>query len=155
MSDDIITYEAEIDSSDLDVHKLMHIAKSAREQAYAPYSNYKVGAGLLCDDNRMVKGYNVEVSGRNTSIHAEMMALFKAIGLPQSTRPYRGMAIATSGENNGKGPCGLCLHTMSEFVDDMPIIVEEGNGLKVFSLKDEFNNAYRPENSHERRDMDE
>lgn len=146
-----IEWEANGNEYSIPVESLVQMAESAREDAYAPYSDYQVGSALLCNNGGIIKGYNVEVSGRSTSVHAEMMALFKAVSAPDTIRPYRAMAISHEGN---QGPCGLCLHTMSEFVDDMKILVEDDDEIRSFNLSGEYKNAYRPENSHERRELE-
>lgn len=145
---------ADGENQDRSVDVLVHTAEVAQDNAYAPYSGFEVGAGILCDDGSIVTGYNVEVSGRTTSIHAEMMAMFKAIAKPDGVRPFHAIAITDSGENSGYGPCGLCLHTLSEFVDDIRIYIEDGGSIRSFNLSDEYNNSYRPQDSHERRNND-
>lgn len=121
-------------------HKELLISEAgkAREMAYAPYSEYAVGA-VIVTDNGTYRGSNVEVSGRSTSVHAEMMAMFKAV--TSGATEFHTLAISHKGE---EAPCALCMHTLSEFVDDIDILVDTEEGYKTYSLKDEYNNAYRP-----------
>lgn len=129
------------DSSGVNFHSttsVVEAAREAREDAYAPYSEYKVGAAIQTDEG-LFTGANVEVSGRSTSVHAEMMAMFTAI--VNGATSFCCIAISHKGD---EAPCALCMHTLSEFVDDLEILVDTDDGYEVYSLKDEYNNAYRP-----------
>lgn len=117
---------------------LIERARQVREKAYAPYSEYKVGAAIETDEGTFM-GANIEVSGRNTSIHAESMALFLAV--MSGAEEFNRLAISHRGDS---GPCGLCLHTLSEFTDDLEILIDTDEGYESFNLADEFENAYRP-----------
>jgi len=114
-------------------------ARKAREDAYAPYSEYKVGA--VIDTNRgTYRGANVEVSGRNTSVHAETMAVFLAV--MNGATEFHTLAISHKGDT---APCALCMHTLSEVMHDIEILVDEGDDYSTYSLADEYGeNTYRP-----------
>lgn len=119
--------------------QLLDVAKDARAKAYAPYSEFTVGA-VVETEKGTFKGANIEVSGRNTSVHAEMMAMFNAVMAGAET--FRRIAIACDSE---AGPCGLCLHTINEFTDDMTIVVERDGKPYSFLLSEEYNHAYKPQ----------
>ena len=114
------------------------LAQKARKRAYAPYSDYKVGACIETNAG-LATGANIEISGRSTSVHAEMLALFNAV-MDGATDFYR-IAVCHDGDS---GPCMLCLHTLSEFTEDIDIIIEVDGELEKFSLEQEYNRAYRP-----------
>jgi cytidine deaminase len=63
----------------MDPNKLIFVAKKAMERAYAPYSNYKVGAALVCDDGTVFKGCNIENASYGLTNCAERSAIFSAI----------------------------------------------------------------------------
>ena len=97
---------------------LIQAAVDAREQAYAKYSDYQVGAALLCDAGEIITGCNVENASYGLTICAERVAIFNAIS--QGLRKFTGLAIATA---DGGPPCGACRQVMSEFSKDLPILL--------------------------------
>ena len=89
------------------------------QYAYAPYSNYRVGAALLTKDGKMFTGVNVENSSYGATICAERVAFTKAIA--EGEREFDAIAIAST---DGKGwPCGICRQFMYEFGPDLKVIV--------------------------------
>lgn len=127
---------------EIEIRELIGLAQDARESAYAPYSEYKVGAVLQTEYGNIYKGCNVEVSGRNTSTHAEMLALFNAV--LNGERDFDRLVISHDGD---EAPCGLCLHTISEFVEDIEIIVDAPMP-KQYDLDEAYENAYRPQTAN-------
>jgi len=99
--------------------ELVKEAIKAREKAYAPYSNWLVGAALLCKDGKIYQGCNIENFAFTATNCAERTAFFKAI----SEGEYDFEAIAIVGGDRQKGlesycyPCGVCRQVMSEFCD--------------------------------------
>lgn len=95
-------------------------AKQAMMNAYAPYSEFCVGAALLCADGSVYTGCNIENAGYSATNCAERTAFFKAI----SDGKKAFTAIAVCGGKNGKltdalvSPCGICRQVMREFCDD-------------------------------------
>jgi cytidine deaminase len=79
--------------------KLIQAALEARRWAYAPYSNYQVGAALLTASGRIYDGINVENAAYPTSICAERVAVFKAVS--EGERQFSAIAVVTS---NGGTP---------------------------------------------------
>lgn len=110
--------------------ELLEKAKEAMETAYAPYSNFKVGAALEAEDGSLYTGCNIENSSYGVCNCAERTALFKAIS--EGQRHFRRMAIV--GGKNGIlsdfcYPCGVCRQALSEFVDpSFPILLQNGEG---------------------------
>ena len=98
--------------------QLLTAAIDAREQAYAPYSDFLVGAALLTDDNQIICGCNVENASYGMTICAERNAVFAAVA--QGHRKFRAIALATVG---GVMPCGACRQVLAEFCDDLPILI--------------------------------
>lgn len=97
-------------------HKLIQAAREAAEQAYAPYSDYQVGAALLFDDGAVITGTNVENASYGLTICAEHVAVARAFG-----EGRRGglVAVAVVGpEDKGDGspvtPCGRCRQVLNE-----------------------------------------
>ncbi len=98
---------------------LVEAAARARDRAYAPYSNYRVGAAVLAPDGAIFAGCNVENASYGLALCAERSAVAHLIAAG-STR-IAAIAIVTAGPEPGR-PCGLCRQTLSEFADDdLPI----------------------------------
>jgi cytidine deaminase len=105
----------------MDPNKLIFVAKKAMERAYAPYSNYKVGAALVCDDGTVFKGCNIENASYGLTNCAERSAIFSAI--TAGKREFKAIAIAAAGEP-APFPCGACRQVLAEFCNsDFPVYV--------------------------------
>jgi cytidine deaminase len=98
------------------VSKLYDVAMRGRENAYAPYSGFSVGAALLAQSGRIYAGCNVENSSYGLTICAERVALCSAVA--QGERVFEMMIICA---DSIVPPCGACLQVMAEF-GDMEII---------------------------------
>jgi len=98
------------------VSKLYDVAKRGRDNAYAPYSGFSVGAALLAQSGRIYAGCNVENSSYGLTICAERVALCSAVS--QGERVFEMMIICA---DSIVPPCGACLQVMAEF-GDMEII---------------------------------
>ena len=99
---------------------LISAASAARANAYAPYSNYAVGAALLCDDGTIVGGCNVENASYGGAICAERSAIVQAIA--RGKRRFVACAVMTQSDPPGS-PCGFCRQVLKEFAQDMPILL--------------------------------
>jgi cytidine deaminase len=110
----------------MDKHSLMEQSKIARERAYVPYSEFKVGAALLAADGTVFHGCNIENSGYSMTNCAERTAFFKAIS--DGVKDF--VAIAIVADTKGPcSPCGACRQVMSEFcAPDMPVYLTNLNG---------------------------
>jgi cytidine deaminase len=91
--------------------KLVAHAIKAREAGFAPYSGYKVGAAVMCDDGSIVTGSNVEVACSATGVCAERVAISTAIH--QGKKPIEIAIVADS--ETPIPPCGVCRQFMLEF----------------------------------------
>ena len=98
---------------------LLEKAREAKEQAYAPYSGYRVGACLLLPDGRMYTGCNVENAAYGDTICAERTAIVKAVS--EGERRFCAIAITADGEGIAY-PCGSCRQVLSEFGLDTLVI---------------------------------
>lgn len=94
-------------------HALLQAARAARAFAYAPYSNYAVGAAVLTDDQRIVSGCNVENASYGLSLCAERVAVFNAVA--SGARTILAVAVCTP---DGAPPCGACRQVLLEFAPD-------------------------------------
>jgi len=103
--------------------RLVNTAQAARQWAYAPYSNYKVGAALVTASGRIYDGVNVENAAYPTTMCAERVAVFKAIS--QGEREFVAIAVVTS---NGGSPCGSCRQVLGEFGLDTVVLIADHDG---------------------------
>lgn len=122
---------------------LLEKAREVMEQAYVPYSNFQVGACLLCEDGRMFTGCNVENSSYGLTNCAERTAIFKAISEGATTFS----AIAISSRQMPPWPCGACRQVLSEFCSDLRVLVTWGDGeVVVSSLSELLPHSFSPAN---------
>lgn len=118
---------------------LFILAKEAMKNSYAPYSNYNVGAVLICKNGNIYKGCNVENASYSLTNCAERTALFSAIA--NGEKEF--VSILIIGGKNGDlndyaMPCGACRQALSEFCDnDFKVYVARNeNDIKEFLLKE-------------------
>lgn len=109
--------------TDEKIEALIKAACEIRDKAYAPYSNYHVGAAILADDGRIFTGVNVENASYGLTICAERAAVFSAI----TAGARRLLAVAICTEYGGS-PCGACRQVMSEFAGDIPVWLSDSTG---------------------------
>ena len=103
--------------------ELAKAAIDAMTRAYAPYSNFKVGAALLTADGRVFTGCNIENAAFSPTVCAERTAIFKAIS--EGKRQFTAIAVCGGKDGVITGafpPCGVCRQVMREFCDDDFII---------------------------------
>lgn len=108
--------------------ELLAIADKAMENAYAPYSEFKVGAALLCSDGTVYTGCNIENGSYGATNCAERTAIFKAVS--EGRRDFTAIAIVSSGGGE-TFPCGICRQVMGEFSPDIRIILRSSDGKPV------------------------
>ena len=103
--------------------ELVARATFAQAYAYAPYSEYPVGAALLTRSGRVYLGANVENAAYSLTVCAERVAVFKAIS--EGEREFEALAVTTI---NGGSPCGACRQVMSEFAPHMTVFIADAEG---------------------------
>jgi cytidine deaminase len=115
------------------IERLAKAALRARRQAYAPYSRFRVGAAVATRSGKVYTGCNVENASYGATICAERVAITKAVS--EGHRRLTAVAIATGGKHPAP-PCGICLQFMTEFAEDMPVILvtSGSNEIEVTSL---------------------
>ena len=107
--------------------ELVQTARKALENAYSPYSNYKVGAALLTDHGKIFTGCNVENGSYGASNCAERTAVFKAVS--EGERRFTAIAIASEDGGTPPFPCGICRQVISEFCPpETPVLIYDGSG---------------------------
>ena len=127
--------------------ELYAMAEAARENAYAPFSGFRVGAALLASDGTVYTGVNVENSSYGATICAERTAFVKAIS--EGAREFDAIAIS-AGEDPAL-PCGICRQFMYEFAPQIRVITgpakegEPGDGLSVRTLEELLPDGFRLE----------
>lgn len=102
---------------------LLATACQSRSMAYAPYSNYRVGAAVLGADGQIYSGVNIENASYGLTVCAERVALFKAVAA--GVKRILAVAVCTQ---NGVSPCGACRQVLSEFGDDIPVYISDEMG---------------------------
>ncbi len=113
--------------------ELFRMAVEASENAYAPFSNFHVGAALLTEDGKVFTGVNIENSSYGATICAERTAMVKAIS--EGARDFQSIAIAGNGGTSW--PCGICRQFMYEFCPEIRVISGENEDeLQVYTLKE-------------------
>lgn len=113
--------------------ELLDIAKAMCDKAYAPYSNFRVGAALLTDDDTIYTGCNIENASYGATNCAERTAIFKAVS--EGFTHFKKIAVAAK-DGSTAYPCGICLQVMNEFMYDGEVILEDDNTLIKYSVKD-------------------
>ena len=114
--------------------ELVKEAFKAMENAYAPYSNYHVGACVLCKDGRTFYGANIENASYGATNCGERSAMFGAYSYGYRKDDIEALAIVSDGEKVGS-PCGICRQVLSELLNqDTPIILSNGRETKVRTI---------------------
>ncbi|MBN1858767.1 cytidine deaminase [Candidatus Bipolaricaulota bacterium] len=106
-------------------HELMALAIEASERAYCPYSNFPVGAALLCADGTVFTGANVENGVNSLSICAERTALFKAIS--EGKHDFVRIAVSCP-KADLSSPCGACRQVLFEHAPNMNVLMARADG---------------------------
>jgi cytidine deaminase len=104
--------------------ELLERARAAVERSYAPYSEYRVGAALATADGTVFTGCNVENANYSNSVHAEELALSKAVAAGH--RSFDRIAVS-SDRRDGVTPCGTCRQSLAEFCGAEFRVVCEGD----------------------------
>lgn len=120
--------------------ELIQHAQRGMEHAYAPYSNFRVGAAVLAKSGNIYLGCNIENSSYGATNCAERTAIFKAVS--EGEREFEAIAIVCS--NGTKAyPCGICLQVMSEFLPEGKVILEDESGIQTYKVSELLPSAFR------------
>lgn len=112
--------------------ELIDLSVNAQANSYSPYSNFKVGAALLCCDGSVYTGCNIENATYGATNCAERTAIFKAVS--EGHREFDSIAITSSG-GGLTFPCGICRQVLGEFSPAIRIILEDDDhSIKTFTL---------------------
>lgn len=121
------------------IAELIHQAKIAAQNSYAPYSHFNVGAALLTRSGKIYRGCNIENASFSATVCAERTAFFNALAVGE--REFSAIAIVGGKDFEFKEftpPCGVCRQVMCEFCKaDFEIILGRENGdTAVYKLTD-------------------
>jgi cytidine deaminase len=108
--------------------QLRDAAFTAMENAYAPYSRFRVGAAVRASSGEIVSGCNVENAAYGEALCAERVAIAAAVA--RGLKSFEEIAIASESEEPAP-PCGSCRQTMSEFAPDLIVTSYARNGKQV------------------------
>ena len=126
--------------------ELIAKAYAAREKAYAPYSDFAVGAALLCADGTVYQGCNIENASFTPTVCAERTAFFKAVY--DGHRDFKAIAVCGGKDGVIEGqfpPCGVCRQVMREFCeDDFMLYLVDKDGYETVTLADILPHSFSP-----------
>lgn len=121
--------------------ELISKAIYVRNNAYSPYSNYKVGAALLAKSGKIYLGSNFENASFGAGVCAERVAL----GCALSAGEREFIAICVCGSNANITPCGICRQSLSEFNDIEIICCDDNGNFNKYILSDILPEAFKPD----------
>ena len=104
-----------------DLKELIEAAKMVREKAYAPYSDFKVGAAIKTKSGKIYVGCNVESASYGLTVCAERVAIWKAISEGEKEFDFETIAVVADTQDLTP-PCGVCRQIIWEFCGDVPVI---------------------------------
>lgn len=116
----------------MDDVELLRVASEALREAYAPYSNFRVGACVVAADGQVFSACNVENSSLGLTICAERAAIFAAVARGQ--RRIEKVVVVSEKADNLPLPCGACLQVMSEFGVRQVVVGTVGGPFKTYDL---------------------
>jgi len=102
---------------------LIKHAIKAQKNSQSQYSNFPVGCALLCDENKIVYGCNIESAVYPSTLCAERVAIYSA--LSQGMQNFKAIAIVS---NTGARPCGSCRQIIHEYLGNIPIYISDSKG---------------------------
>lgn len=128
--------------SNQEKQSLIDLANTARQRAYAPYSNYPVGAAVRTKTGRIFTGVNVENAAYPQTMCAERVAVFKAVS--EGEKEFEVISVVT---DNGGSPCGGCRQVLAEFGLDTIVLMADRNGklIKEMTVRELLPEAFTPE----------
>uniref|UniRef100_A0A5S6QAY8 Cytidine deaminase n=1 Tax=Trichuris muris TaxID=70415 RepID=A0A5S6QAY8_TRIMR len=122
--------------------RLITCAIEAKERAYCPYSHFRVGAAVLCQNDTIVTGCNVENCSYGVGLCAEQVAVAKAVADGQ--RRFKAIAVSTDC-NTTKAPCGRCRQFLIEFGDmDLYLVNKDGSDTQKLTVESLLPRAFTP-----------
>ena len=135
-----------MDKNSVDRNRLAEEAILAKENAYAPYSQFRVGAALLTKSGKIYRGCNIENAAFSPTNCAERTAFFKAVS--EGETEFEAIAIAGD-TGDYLYPCGVCRQVMMEFCDPETfrvILAQSVEQYRILTLKEIFPLGFGPGN---------
>ncbi len=125
-----------------EIKELITLAEKSKENSYSPYSNFKVGSGLLIEGGEMFGGCNIENISFTPTVCAERTAIFKAIS--EGKTELKAISVITD-DDQPSSPCGVCLQVMAEFAsDDFELILaKDKDTYELYKLRDLLGRPFR------------
>ena len=140
MPDESVVVEARREDRTLTV--LRERAFAAMERAYAPYSNFRVGAALLASDGSITEGCNVENASFPAGLCAERAAIAAAV--TRGNRAFEAIVVATEADEPTP-PCGMCRQMLEEFAPHLVVISATRSGRDArWTMDDLLPHAFSP-----------
>ncbi len=115
--------------------KLAKLAVEAGKKAYAPYSNFRVGAALVTDSGNIYTGCNIENAAYPATVCGEDVAIFKAISEGETKIDTIAVACIDAESDTALFPCGVSRQRLSEFNTESVIVVDK-KGYKKYSFSE-------------------
>ncbi|MFP4529961.1 MAG: cytidine deaminase [Halodesulfurarchaeum sp.] len=132
--------------------ELLDAARDAVASAVVPYSEYAVGAAIETADGTVFTGANIEIANYSNSLHAEEVALARAV--MAGHRDFERIAVA-SDARDGVTPCGMCRQTLAEFADgEFEVLVDHPDGPESHRLADLLPHAFTGDQIHDHASRD-
>lgn len=128
--------------------ELMCAAENAREKAYSPYSDFKVGAALLTKSGKVYLGCNIENASFTPTVCAERVAFFEAVKNGETDFEAIAIVGGKAGERpSACAPCGVCRQVMAEFCQkDFRILLGTKENFKAYTFGELFPLSFSSEN---------
>ena len=128
----------------MDYKALYDLAMEATKYSYAPYSNFKVGAAVVTEDDQVYTGGNIENASYGATICAERVAMGKAIS--EGHRKFKAVVVAAQkdGVEYSGSPCGICRQFIFEFGDDIEVVFGENRDkIKGYRISELLKGGFR------------
>ncbi|MFM9903084.1 MAG: cytidine deaminase [Pyrinomonadaceae bacterium] len=120
--------------------ELIKAATAVRENAYAPFSNFRVGSAIETEDSEIISGCNIESASYGLTVCAERVAVWKAIS--HGKRKITRIAVVADTEELTP-PCGVCRQIIWEFGGDIPVLLANLKGkTETVQMKDLLPRAF-------------
>ena len=129
-------------SEDRRRERLLQAARSAMEHAYAPYSNFRVGAALLAEDGEIFVGCNVENASYGMTNCAERTAIFSAFAKLGPKLNIQAIAVVND-QGVPCSPCGACRQVIYEFGPEAVVLFQSAKGWKEAPITDLLPEGFR------------
>jgi len=119
---------------------MLKAARAAARNSYSPFSDFKVGAAVLADNDRVYTGTNIENSSFGLTICAERVAIFNAVSA--GARTVKAVLIYADTDTLTP-PCGACLQVINEFGTNPKIVLANGREIRQYRLRDLLPQGFR------------